>query len=236
MRTNSGKIAWWIIVILLLASFGMALFVSPDSVYQRLENTASRTGEYSVIVHGLVLTGLLSALIAGNRRALIFNITFVFLTTSATVVGIFFLLPPNVIVFGLILILSISAMRAGYLQLGWSRLTRTSRFFGLLGLTFGFYYLHWVEPPVWWNALFFSPIGSLNCPTLLALSGFAALTRKPSPQKLIFAVAVPTLFFGLYGVFLFQVYIDLLLVACGLFLFIRFGKEQISRQDNNQFP
>lgn len=97
--------------------------------------------------------------------------------------------------------------------------------FGILGLVFGFWYLHWVESPVWFNALLYSPLGVVNYPTMVTISGFLCLTRKPLSAMLDAAVAPITVYFGLFGIFRLGAYIDVVLILCGMFLIVRLASD-----------
>ena len=96
-------------------------------------------------------------------------------------------------------------------------------FFGIIGMVFGFWYLHWVESPIWLNALYNSPLGVVNCPTMVTICGFLCLTEKPRSVMLETTVALITLYFGFFGVFRLGAYIDIMLIICALFLILRLG-------------
>jgi hypothetical protein len=95
--------------------------------------------------------------------------------------------------------------------------------FGILGLVFGFWYLHWVESPAWLNAFLYSPLGVVNCPTMVTLCGFLILSRKPRSALLEAAVSLTTLYFGFFGILRLGAYVDAVLIVCSLFLIVRWG-------------
>jgi hypothetical protein len=90
-------------------------------------------------------------------------------------------------------------------------------------LIFGFWYLHWVESPVWLNALLYSPMGVINCPTMLTICGFLCLTQEPRSVVLETVVALTTLYFGFFGLFRLGALIDAAQIVCALFLIMRSG-------------
>jgi hypothetical protein len=94
-------------------------------------------------------------------------------------------------------------------------------FFGILGLVFGSWYLHWVESPLWLNALFHSPLGAVNCPTMVTICGFLCLSQKSRSSLLEASVALITLYFGFFGLFRLGAYVDIVLIVCALFLIVR---------------
>jgi hypothetical protein len=93
--------------------------------------------------------------------------------------------------------------------------------FGTGALVFGFWYLHWVEHPIWINALVYSPLGVVNCPTMLTVCGFLCLSQQPRSPFLEGTVALITLYFGFFGLFRLGAYVDVVLILCALFLLAR---------------
>jgi hypothetical protein len=95
--------------------------------------------------------------------------------------------------------------------------------FGIIGIVFGFWYLHWVDSPVCLNALLYSPLGAINCPTMVTICGFLCLTAKPRSVVLEATVALITLYFGFFGIFRLGAYVDIVLIVCALFMILRLG-------------
>ncbi len=60
-----------------------------------------------------------------------------------------------------------------------------------------------------------------NCPTLVAISGFIILTKKPRFDVLEITLGALTIYFGFFGIFRLQAYVDILLVLCGGYLLLR---------------
>ncbi len=154
-------------------------------------------------------------------RNIVFFSFIAFLSLSAAVISIKYMIFPNIIMFATIFVLIIYAYLKKELIFEFEDITSVNKYFGILGLIFGFWYLHWVESPILLNALLYSPLGSVNCPTLLTISAFLCLTAKPRSVMLESVVALFTLYFGFFGIFLLGAYVDIVLVLCALFLIFR---------------
>ena len=123
-------------------------------------------------------------------------------------------------IFGTILILGIRAWKSKQLQYNLSGNSAADKIVGVIALVFGFYYLHWVDSPILTNALFHSPLGIVNCPTLLALCGLICLADQPD-EYLTGFVGTMTLYFGFFGIMRLDAYIDVLLIVVGMYLLLR---------------
>lgn len=123
------------------------------------------------MVHLLVIAGLVVGSVSRKRRSQILTAVLAILALSAAVVAGMFLPAPNVPIFLVIFALALSALRREEVKSGRKELSKSSRFFGIPVLGFGLHYAHWVDLRVRWYALLYSPIESLNCTTLLLLSG-----------------------------------------------------------------
>jgi hypothetical protein len=148
------------------------------------------------------------------------------------VISINYMVLTNIIAFTTILVLIIFAWHNRELNFEFDEITSANKIFGVLALVFGFWYLHWVESPVWLNALLYSPLGSVNCPTLLTICGFLCLTAKPRSVMLDLVVALFTLYFAVYGILFLGAWVDIVLVICALFLLCRVA---FSETHNNVF-
>ena len=73
------------------------------------------------------------------------------------------------------------------------------------------------------NALFFSPMGILNCPTMLIICGFLILNTNSKLYLLEFVVGFSTLWIGFMGIFALGAYVDICLIIVALFILIRMG-------------
>jgi hypothetical protein len=185
----------------------MTFIKTPEEITQMLVNITTQLEIFFLIVHGLFLAVLLIGFFYKKVRNILFFSFIAFLSIAGLVISTIFVVLPNIIMFGIISILIINAFRKKELN------------FELL--IFGFWYLHWVEDPIWINALFYSPIGGVNCPTMLTILAFLCFTIEPRSNILEVAVGVITLYFGFFGIFLLGAYIDIILIVCGLFLLMR---------------
>jgi hypothetical protein len=58
---------------------------------------------------------------------------------------------------------------------------------------------------------------------MLVVTGFLCLNNKPRSVMLEATVALTTLYFGFFGVFLLGAYVDVVMIICALFLIVRLG-------------
>jgi len=56
------------------------------------------------------------------------------------------------------------------------------------------------KKPVWLSAILYSPLGGVNCPTLVAISGFICFSKKPRFNILEITLGALTLYFGIFGI------------------------------------
>jgi len=216
-----NKIKWIILVVILMAIFTTTMMKTPEEITKLLTRVTSELALFSAFVHGIFLAVITVGLIFKKTRNFLFFLFITFLALSATVVSIKYMILPNILIFATILILIINAYLKKELNFELKEIEPVSKYFGIIGLIFGFWYLHWVEMPVWLNALLYSPLGSINCPTLLTICAFLCLTEKPRSVMLEIAAALITLYFGFFGIFRLGAYVDVILIICALFLIVR---------------
>ena len=160
-----------------------------------------------------------------------------FLSLSATVVAVVYMIIPNIIVFAIFSVLIIHAYATRQLSFPLENIRSLDLLFGGLALVFGFWYLHWVEDPIWINALLYSPLGVVNCPTMLMVCGFLCLSQQPRSPFLEGTVALITLYFGFFGLFRLGAYVDVTLILCALFLLARLTasmtRERVLRESDS---
>jgi len=217
------SIKWIVWGALLLVIFLLGFSRTPDQITSKLSEVSSQAACYSLIVHGIYLAVIVIGLLFMKIRNFLFFALIAFLSLSATVIAIASVIVPNIIVFGMFFVLTVYAWARKQLNFDLKNLNPVTLVFGAIGIFFGFWYLHWVESPVLLNALLFSPLGVVNCPTMLAVSGFLALTRQPRSMGLEATVALITLYFGFFGMFRLGAYVDVTLILCSLFLLVRLG-------------
>jgi hypothetical protein len=216
---------WGVLGLLLLAIFGLTFMKTPEDITLMLENISKEVRIFSAFVHIIFLLVIGLGLLVKQIRNSLFSLFMAFLSLSATIVSVKYLIAPNIIIFALFFVLIIHAYLTKSLNFALKNIAPINLFFGILGLVFGFWYLHWVESPVWWNALLYSPLGAVNCPTMVTLCGFLCLSQKPRSALLEAAVALITLYFGFFGIFRLGAYVDVALIICALFLIMRLGSQ-----------
>ncbi len=216
-----NRMKWIVVGLLLLAAFALTFMKTPEAITSMLENVSKEVKTYSAFVHILFLLAIGLGLPVRKIRNSVFSLFIAFLSLSAAVISVKYVIAPNVIIFGMVFVLMIHAYLAKKLNFDLKNTAPVDLFFGILGLVFGFWYLHWVESPVWLNAFLYSPLGAANCPTLVAICGFLCLSQEPRSALLEAAVALITLYFGFFGIFRLGAYVDVSLILCGLFLIVR---------------
>jgi len=216
-----SKVKWIVLGVLCLVSFILTFMKAPEAITSMLETVAREAKPYAAFVHLLFLAVLGLGLLVGRLRNLLFSLFIAFISLSAAIFGVAYVIAPNVILFATFFVLILRAWLNGKLNFVFGNTAPVSLCFGALGLVFGFWYLHWVESPVWLNALFASPLGVVNCPTMVTVCGFLCLSQKPRSALLEAAVGTVTLYFGFFGIFRLGAYVDVVLVLCALFLLVR---------------
>jgi hypothetical protein len=217
------RIKWILLGLLLSAIFVLTFMRTSEEITSMLENISKDVKSYSAFVHLLFLVVAALGLLIEKIRNHLFSLFIAFLSLSATIISVIYLIVPNIIIFAMFLALIIHAYLTKQLNFDLKNIAPVNLFFGMIGLVFGFWYLHWVESPVWLNALFYSPLGAVNCPTMVVICGFLCLSQKPRSVLLEVAVAVITLYFGFFGIFRLGAYVDVALIICALFLIVRLG-------------
>ena len=212
-----------VVGLLLLLAFIMTFTRTPQEIINTLSNAADSAKLFSLAMHIIFALILASGLIFKGARNILFFMFIALIMLSATAVSIVFRLVPNIIVFGLLFVLVLRAFLQDKLNFDFQNLSRADLIFGIVALVFGFWYFHWVHEPILLNALVFSPLGMLNCPTLLTATGFLILSSKPHSELLEASLAVSTLYFGFFGIMRLNAYIDVVLILCSLYMIFRMG-------------
>ena len=217
------KIKWIILGVLLMSIFGMTFMKTPQQITGMLEEVTSGVRSFSVFVHILYLSVIIIGLLFKKSRNIVFSLFIAFISLSATIISIKYMIAPNILIFAIFFVLIVNAYLRKELNFNFKNLAPVNLLFGITGIVFGFWYLHWVESPVWLNSLLYSPIGAVNCPTMVAICGFLCLTEKPRSVILESAVSLITLYFGFFGICRLGAYVDIALILCALFLLVRLG-------------
>ena len=221
MEFEVNRIKWIILGLLIIVIAALTLSVSPDNIRIMIENVSTQAAAYSLLVHFVLLSTIAIGLLIKSTRNRLFTAFIMFLSLSALVASIIFMILPNVIIFALFLVLIVNGHLKGELTFELGHLRKLDLFFGIVGLVFGFWYLHWVDEPVWLTAILYSPLGTINCPTMLTICAFLCLTVSPRSRILEIAVSLITLYFGFFGILILGVYVDVVLIACASYLIFR---------------
>jgi len=216
-----NRMKWIVLGLLSLVVFSLSLMKTPEAITAMLENVSKEVRTYSAFVHILFLVVMGLGLFVGKVRNGLFSFFIAFLSLSATIISVNYVIVPNIIIFGMFFVLIIHAYLTKKLTFDLKNIAPVNLFFGILGLVFGFWYLHWVESPVWLDAFLYSPLGAVNCPTMVTVCGFLCLSQKPRSAILEATVALITLYFGFFGIFRLGAYVDVSLILCALFLIVR---------------
>ena len=216
-----NTIKWIVLGTILLVIFSTTMMKTPEEITKILTNVTRELRLFSAFVHILFLAVVVVGLFFKKNRNILFFLLIAFLTLSATIVSIKYMILPNILIFAIIFILIINAYLRKELNFELKEIEPINKYFGIVGMIFSFWYLHWVETPIWLNALLFSPLGSINCPTLLTICAFLCITAKPRSVMLELVTALITLYFGFFGIFCLGAYVDVILIICALFLIMR---------------
>ena len=217
------RIKWIVLGLLLLAIFLLTFMKTPEAITSMLQNISKEVKSYSAFVHILFLVVIGLGLLVKKIRNSLFSLFIAFLSLSATIISVKYVIAPNIIIFAMFLVLIIHAYLTKNLNFDLKNIAPVNLVFGIIGMVFGFWYLHWVQSPVWLNALLYSPLGAVNCPTMVTICGFLCLSQKPRSAILEAPVALTTLYFGFFGIFRLGAYVDVALIICALFLIVRLG-------------
>jgi hypothetical protein len=220
----TSRIAWWTVGLLLAAAFFITLLKPPADVSRMLTMVSGQFKNYALLMHVVVLVAFILGLIIPKARNLFFAGIMALLAGSAAVIALLNFLLPNIIIFGLYLALILLAFFSNQLDWDFSRLKPVDWYVGIIGLVFGFWYLHWVDSPIMLNALLYSPLGVLNCPTMVTISGLLCLSSQ-RPAILDFTTGLVCTYFGFYGIILLSAYVDVTLVLCGGYQLYRVARQ-----------
>ena len=196
-----NRVAWSFLGLVLLFVFIITFMRTPQQIDGLLREVSGGVRNFSAFVHLAFLAVIIIGLIFKRARNHIFSFFIAFISLSATVIAVRYAILPNIVIFTMFFILIVHAYIKKRLNFNFSAKNPVNLLFGITAMVFGFWYLHWVETPVWLNALLYSPLGVVNCPTMLMVAGFLCLCEEPRSVKLEATVALTTLYFGFFGVF-----------------------------------
>lgn len=217
------KLGWTILGLLLLSIFSLTFTKSPEAITATLTQVSTDLRRYSVFTHILFLAVVISGLLVARVASKLFSAFIAFLSLSATVISVRYGIVPNIVLFAVFFVLITHAYLTKNLDFRLQTVPRIDLLFGIPALIFGFWYLHWVQSPIWLNALLYSPLAAVNCPTMVTICGFLCLAQPPRSAPLEAVVALTTLYFGFFGLLRLGAYVDVVLIVCALYLIVRLG-------------
>ena len=210
-----------ILLFLILPVLVLTFVKSPDELIINLNSIASETKQLAVLMHGVFLILLVIGFAVKKAGQVLFPALILILSGLALFMALKYHIPPNIIVFGTIFSLALKSVMRTEMRFDVSNVGKRGKLIAFLSLFFGFYYLHWVEAPVWKNALFYSPLGIINCPTLLSICGLLIFLKRPGPSMLELLTGCMTLYFGFFGIMRLGAEIDIFLIISGSYLIFR---------------
>ena len=221
---------------LILLFFSVVIFFltfmkAPNELLQSLYTVALQTKHLALIMHGVFFIFLFIGLSVKRTRRFLFSALLIILSGTALFISLKYKIIPNLLMFGIIFVLSLYAIIKKKISFDISETGVLGKITGFISLVAGFYYLHWVQAPIWKNALLYSPLGIINCPTLVTISGLLIFLKKPGSVFLEFFTGFMTLYFGFFGIMRLSVYIDVALVVSGVYILARVA----SNLDNTMF-
>ena len=211
--------------ILMGTIFIFTFLKSPEEISSMLNQVTKDTSFLAVVIHGIYLVLIILGLAIKKLRNILFSALLLILSGTAAVISIRYEILPNIIIFITFFILTIIAIIKKELNFDFKKLPLINKVIGIIAIFFGFYYLHWVPEPLFLNALIYSPLGIVNCPTMVAICGLLCFLKKPGSFPLEFFVAGVTLYFGFFGIMRLGAYIDIVLIVAAMFLILRMASK-----------
>lgn len=215
MKKTMGLLS---VIILIICSF--TFLKSYSDIIQMLEHIADEMRMMAVINHIVAFLLLLAGIIVAKYRTILLSLFLLYLSLTAFLTSVIYLVPPNMLIFGTFFTLTLRALIKKELSFSFN-IKSLNGVIGVLSLINAFYYLHWVDSPMLINAIIYSPLGLLNCPTMLAFCGLICFLKKPSSLYLEFFVGSITLYYGFLGMLCLGAHIDIFLIIAGMFLLVR---------------
>ncbi len=211
-------LSWSLLGLVYVLIIIMTFMKTPEEITNTLTTISSQLKYYFLAVHIVILLLLGTGFIWKKFRTQSFFTILILLAISSTVVSSIYVVIPNIIFFGTISVIILISYLTKKLEFDFKNVNIMDWIMSCLGLLFGFWYLHWVEDPIALNALLYSPLGGVNCPTLVMLSALLILSKKPKPIMMTTFVGALTIYFGFFGMIMLGAYVDIALILCGMYL------------------
>ncbi len=197
------------------------------TLHEKLVGATDHFKTFSMINHLLLIIVILGGYFWTARRNVLYLSFMIYLCACAAICGFIEGIYLNCLYFPAIAGLIVYAALTGNLRFDSGGLSVPEKIAGGAALAGGFWYLALVQSPVYVNALMYSPLGIVNCPTTLTLCGFLILNteKEHRPLHLEIFVICGALFFGSLGVLTMAVYFDIVLISAALFIAGRIWKQ-----------
>jgi hypothetical protein len=224
---NEQKFNWKIILAWSLLGLAFLLVVimtfmrTPAQITSTLTIISSQLKYYFLGIHIGIFLLLVTGIVWKRYRNQIFFAIILILALSSTIVSSVYVVIPNILFFGVITVLILIAFVSKKLEFDLENARIVDWIFASIGLIIGFWYLHWVDAPIALNALLYSPLGGVNCPTLVMITAVLILAKKPKPLMLTTFVGGLTVYFGFFGIIMLGAYVDVALLVCGTYLLVK---------------
>jgi len=204
-----------------------SLQLNATTLHEKLVQTTNDFKGLSLINHLLLIITIPVGIFWKKGRNILFALFMIHLSGGVFISAFKHNIPSNYFYFPVVAGLIGYAARTQKIRFDFNALSLRDKIIGSIALLCGFYYLALVESPVWINALIYSPVGVVNCPTMLALCGFLILNSEQGNRSrlLEYFVICGALFFGGLGLLTMHVYFDIILVAVALYMTWRLWKE-----------
>gem|GEM_PF-6456883 len=204
-----------------------SLQLNATTLHEKLVQTTNDFKGLSLINHLLLIITIPVGIFWKKGRNILFALFMIHLSGGVFISAFKHNIPSNYFYFPVVTGLIGYGARTQKIRFDFNALSLRDKIIGSIALLCGFYYLALVESPVWINALIYSPVGVVNCPTMLALCGFLILNSEQGNRSrlLEYFVICGALFFGGLGLLTMHVYFDIILVAVALYMTWRLWKE-----------
>lgn len=204
-----------------------SLMLNATTLHEKLVQTTNDFKGLSLVNHLLLLLIIFASVFWKKGRNILFALFMIHLSIGVFISAFKHHIPSNYFYFPVVAGLIGYASIKRKMRFDFNALSLQNKIIGPIALLGGFWYLALVESPVWVNALIYSPVGVVNCPTMLALCGFLILNSEYRNRFrfLEYFVICGTLFFGGLGLLTMNVYFDVFLVAVALYMTWRLWKE-----------
>lgn len=204
-----------------------SLPLNAATLYENLVQTTNDFKILSAINHLLLILIILGGFFLKKERKILYVSFMTYLCICAAICALKHGIYLNCLYFPVMAGLIVSAARTGKIRFDFNRLPLQDKIIGGIALLGSFWYLALVESPVGVNALIYSPLGVVNCPTTLAICGFLILNSEHGyrSRALELFVICGALFFGGLGLLTMNVYYDSILISAALYMTGRLWKE-----------